>query len=85
MSGTPVRDWLEPRVRALVADAVKQGFGRAAVVAVLGDIAMGPDLEPMPAPEISHAPIPASGPPTPPTPEDPPFGPPARSFGDGIV
>lgn len=42
MAGTPVHDWVKPRLDALVAEAVAQGMDREVVVAVLTDIVEGP-------------------------------------------
>jgi hypothetical protein len=43
MPTTPVRDWILPRLDALVAEAVKNGMDRQVVVAVITDIVEGPD------------------------------------------
>jgi hypothetical protein len=58
MSETPLHNWLRPRLAALVQDAVAAGFGREAVVAVLGDLVTAapfdtapPPAEPEPLPE----------------------------------
>ena len=52
MSETPVHDWLRPRLRALVEDAVRAGFDRPTVVAVLIDEIEGPAFN---APSIEEA------------------------------
>jgi hypothetical protein len=39
---TPVRDWVLPRLDALIAEAVKGGMDREVVVAVITDIVEGP-------------------------------------------
>jgi hypothetical protein len=43
MPTTPVRDWLLPRLDALIAEAVQNGMDRQVVVAVITDIVEGPD------------------------------------------
>jgi hypothetical protein len=42
MPTTPVRDWVLPRLDALIAEAVKGGMDRQVVVAVITDIVEGP-------------------------------------------
>ena len=39
---TPVRDWIVPRLDALIADGVKNGMDREVIVAVITDIIEGP-------------------------------------------
>ena len=39
---TPVRDWIQPRLDALLADGVKNGMDRQVMVAVITDIIEGP-------------------------------------------
>ena len=39
---TPVRDWILPRLDALVAEGVRNGMDRQVIVAVLTDIVEGP-------------------------------------------
>jgi hypothetical protein len=39
---TPVRDWVLPRLDALIAEAVTSGIDREVVVAVITDIVEGP-------------------------------------------
>ncbi len=42
MPTTPVRDWILPRLDALIAEAVTNGMDRQVVVAVITDIVEGP-------------------------------------------
>jgi hypothetical protein len=42
MPTTPVRDWILPRLDALIAEAVTNGMDRQVVVAVITDIIEGP-------------------------------------------
>ncbi len=44
-SNTPVRDFLLPRLTALVAEAEAQGFQRQVAVAVLIDLITAPDFD----------------------------------------
>ena len=44
MSQTPLHDWIMPRLRALLAGAVGQGFDPLAVAAVITDIVASTDL-----------------------------------------
>jgi hypothetical protein len=39
---TPVRDWIRPRLDALIAEAVANGMDRQVVVAVITDLIEGP-------------------------------------------
>ena len=39
---TPVRDWILPRLDALIAEGVKNGMDRQVIVAVITDIVEGP-------------------------------------------
>ena len=39
---TPVRDWVLPRLDALIAEGVKNGMDRQVIVAVITDIVEGP-------------------------------------------
>jgi hypothetical protein len=39
---TPVRDWIVPRLDALIAEGVKNGMDRQVIVAVITDIIEGP-------------------------------------------
>jgi hypothetical protein len=43
MPTTPVRDWVLPRLDALIAEAVQNGMDRQTVVAVITDLVEGPD------------------------------------------
>ena len=48
MSGsgdTPIQDWLQPRLQALVDEAVRKGFDREAVVAVITDLITSPPFD----------------------------------------
>lgn len=38
MDGTPVHDWLAPRIAALLEEATRQGFERDVALAVMLDI-----------------------------------------------
>jgi hypothetical protein len=44
-TGTPARDFLQPRLTALVDDAVASGFARQITVAVLIDLITAPDFD----------------------------------------
>jgi hypothetical protein len=44
-NGTPARDFLQPRLTALVDEAVASGFARQIAVAVLIDLITGPDFD----------------------------------------
>jgi hypothetical protein len=39
---TPVRDWVLPRLDAMIAEGVKNGMDRQVIVAVITDIVEGP-------------------------------------------
>jgi hypothetical protein len=54
---TPVRDWVLPRLDALIAEAVQNGMDRQVVVAVITDIVEGPDYNDA-APREEDAPQP---------------------------
>jgi hypothetical protein len=43
-NGTPARDFLQPRLTALVDEAVTRGFARQVAVAVLIDLITAPDF-----------------------------------------
>jgi len=67
MTSTPVRDWVSPRLTAMVAEAVAAGMDRLAVVAVITDLIEGGEFntvalaeDPVKAPisDIAHEPIP---------------------------
>ncbi len=66
MSSTPVRDWIVPRLDALLAEAVANGMDRLAVVAVITDLISGDEYNTVGLPEdpvsnpvsdIAHEPI----------------------------
>ncbi len=44
MTRTPLHDLLLPQLQAIVAEAVRAGFERQAVVAVLTDLVTDPDV-----------------------------------------
>ena len=44
MSETPVHDWMLPRLRKLVAEAIQQGFDPLTTTAVITDIIASTDL-----------------------------------------
>jgi hypothetical protein len=43
MTETPIRDWMLPKLAALIVDAEAQGFNRDAIIAVITDIIEGPE------------------------------------------
>jgi hypothetical protein len=45
MTSTPARDFLLPRLTALIDDAVAQGFARQVAVAVLIDLVTSPEFD----------------------------------------
>jgi hypothetical protein len=45
---TPVHDWLRPRLAALVQQAVRAGFARETVIAVITDLITAPPLDAQP-------------------------------------
>ncbi len=45
MSGTPLHDWLKPRLEALLREAEVSGFQREVVVAVLIDLVTSPPFD----------------------------------------
>ena len=53
MDRTPLHDWLEPRVKALLDEAQAAGFARDAAEAVLIDLVTDA--------EFNHAPLPPEG------------------------
>ena len=42
---TPIHDWLQPRLQALVDEALHKGFDREAVVAVITDLITSPPFD----------------------------------------
>jgi hypothetical protein len=44
MSETPVNDWMLPRLRKLVAEAIQEGFDPLTATAVITDIIASTDL-----------------------------------------
>jgi hypothetical protein len=66
MSSTPVRDWVHPRLTAMVTEAVAAGMDRLAVVAVITDLIAGGEFNTValaedpvntPVSDIAHEPI----------------------------
>lgn len=58
-SGTPARDFLLPRLTAIVDDAMAHGFARPVVVTVLIDLMTAPGLDTaVPDPKADSAPHP---------------------------
>jgi hypothetical protein len=52
MSGTPVHDWLRPRLVELIRQAELAGFEREVVVQVLDDLITSPAIDAIPARDI---------------------------------
>jgi hypothetical protein len=52
---TPLHDWLQPRLEAVLQQALAAGFQRDAVIAVLTDLVTAPPLNREPRPDTNHA------------------------------